>query len=351
MKTFQILSLLGFWSLSVLACSEKKDDVKIVPATPTTSVTPPVTNVPEPEKIPFFNDPVMKKASLNSLTFANDQTLFAFGNDAARGYLFKSTDLGKTWAEVKYSELNPTMNTVEFQDEKIGIIGGGSILGTKDGGISWETLPRLSSAINRVSYSKNQTGFLMKLIFDNFHSRKYTELYFVNTSNLVTDKDYVTLDGYTNDVHFLKNKIGILVGDLGNVYVVTVKSDGTFDYSDRLRPVDKDLLSVFLTNEKTAFAGGKEGTFLKTTDGGENWTAVKTSITGSIKKLVFQNENLGYGIVIEIEGRTSLYKIEDGGQKWTKLNTPNTAVFNDMKINAQGKAVAIGQEGGVYLFP
>jgi photosystem II stability/assembly factor-like uncharacterized protein len=351
MKTFQILSFFGFWSLSIMACSEKKDDVVIVPATPITAVIPPVTNVPEPEKTLFFNDPVMKKANLNSVTFANEKTIFAFGNGAARGYLFKSVDLGKTWVDVKYSELNPAMNTVEFYDEKVGILGGASILGTKDGGITWETLPRLSSAINRVSYSKNQFGFLVKLIFDNFHARKYTELYSVNTSNLTTDKDYVTLDGYTNDVYFLKNKIGILVGNLGNVYVVTVKSDGTFDYSDRLRPVDKDLLSVFLISEKMAFAGGKDGTFLKTTDGGENWTTVKTSITGSIKKLVFQNENLGYGIVIETEGKTSLYKIEESGQKWTKLLTPDGAVLIDLKINAQGKAVAVGNEGGVYLFP
>jgi hypothetical protein len=50
MKTFQILSLLFFSVLSITACSEKKDDVVITPATPTTSVTLPVTNIPEPEK-------------------------------------------------------------------------------------------------------------------------------------------------------------------------------------------------------------------------------------------------------------------------------------------------------------
>jgi photosystem II stability/assembly factor-like uncharacterized protein len=60
---------------------------------------------------------------------------------------------------------------------------------------------------------------------------------------------------------------------------------------------------------------------------------------------------LGYGIVIETEGKTSLYKIEDSGQKWTKLLTPDVAILNDLKINAQGKAIAVGNEGGVYLFP
>jgi hypothetical protein len=350
MKTFQILSLLGFWSLSITACSEKKEDVMITPVTPTTSVTPPVTNVPEPEKTTFFIDPIMKKANIISLSFANENTIFAFGNDASQGYLFKSMDTGKTWSEVSFSMTNPTMNVVEFYDEKVGIIGGRTILGTKDGGTIWTPIPQLSSSISRISYPKNQQGFMMKQIFDNVHSRKYTEIYPINTNDLKTGTDYITIDGYTNDIHFIRNKIGISVGDLGNMYVIQIKSDGTFDYSDRLRPVNEDLLSVFLVNEKLAFVGGKKGTFLKTIDAGETWTSMKTSITDNIKKIVFQNESLGYGIV-EMEGKTALYKIEDSGQKWTKIITPETAIFNDLKINVLGKAVAVGQDGAIYLFP
>ena len=349
MKTFQILSLLGFWSLSMTACSEKKEDVMITPVNPTMSVTPPVTKVPEPEKTTFFTDPIMKKANIISISFANDNTIFAFGNDASQGYLFKSTDTGKTWSEISFSLTNPIMNVVEFYDEKVGIIGGKTILGTKDGGNTWTVIPQLSSSISRISYPKNQQGFIMKQIFDNFHSRKYTEIYPINTNDLKTGTDYITIDGYTNDVYFIRNKVGMSVGDLGNMYVITVKSDGTFEYSDRLRPVNEDLLSVFLVNPTMAFVGGKKGTFLKTIDSGQTWTSVKTSITDDIKKIVFQHENVGYGIV-GLEGKTTLYKIEESGQKWTKMITPETAIFNDLKINALGKAVAVGKDGAIYLF-
>jgi hypothetical protein len=338
MKTFQILSLLFFWGLSITACSEKKEDVVITPT--------PIIPV---EKTTFFTDPIMKKANIISISFANDNTIFALGNDATQGYLFKSMDTGKTWSEVSFNAANPIMNVVEFYDEKVGIIGGRTILGTKDGGLTWTTIPQLSSSISRISYPKNQQGFMMKQIFDNVHSRKYTEIYPINTNDLKTGTDYITIDGYTNDIHFIRNKIGISVGDLGNMYVITVKSDGTFEYSDRLRPVNEDLLSVFLVNEKLAFVGGKKGAFLKTIDAGQTWTSVKTSVTDNIKKIVFQNENLGYGIV-ELEGKTSLYKIENSGQKWTKIITPETAVFNDLKINASGKSVAVGKDGAVYLF-
>ena len=66
------------------------------------------------------------------------------------------------------------------------------------------------------------------------------------------------------------------------------------------------------------------------------------------KSSLIQNENLGYSIV-ENEGKTTLYKIEDSGVKWTKIETPDTAIFNDLRINSQGKAVAVGKDGGVYL--
>ncbi len=339
MKIFQLISFLGFWSIGIMACSEKKEDIVITPT--------PIVPV---EKPTFFIDPIMKKANIISLSFANDNTIFAFGNDISQGYLFKSADTGKTWSEVSFNTTNPMMNVVEFYDEKVGIVGGKTILGTKDGGLTWTTIPQLSSSISRISYPKNQQGFMMKQIFDNVHSRKYTEIYPINTNDLKTGTDYITIDGYTNDIHFIRNKIGISVGDLGNTYIITVKPDGTFEYSDRLRPVNEDLLSVFLVNEKLAFVGGKKGVFLKTNDAGQMWASVKTSITDNIKNIVFQNENLGYSIV-EIEGKTTLYKIEDSGQKWTKIITPETAIFNDLKINASGKAIAAGQDGTVYLFP
>lgn len=339
MKNLQLLSFLGFWSIGIMACSEKKEDVLITPN--------PIIPV---EKTTFFTDPIMKKANIISISFANENTIFAFGNDASQGFLFKSNDTGKTWAEVAFSSTNPIMNVVEFYDEKVGIVGGKTILGTKDGGVTWANIPQLSSSISRISYPKNQQGFMMKQIFDNVHSRKYTEIYPINTNDLKTGTDYITIDGYTNDINFIRNKIGISVGDLGNMYVITVKSDGTFEYSDRLRPVNEDLLSVFLVNEKLAFVGGKKGAFLKTNDAGQTWISVKTSITDNIKKIAFQNENLGYGIV-ELEGKTTLYKIEDSGQKWTKIITPETAIFNDLKINSLGKAVAVGKDGAVYLFP
>jgi photosystem II stability/assembly factor-like uncharacterized protein len=347
MKSFQIIFFIGLWSISILACSEKKDTP--VPATPvnvTPTTTPPVVVEP-PKTVNFFNDPVMKKADLVSLSFANDQTLFAFGNDDSKGYLFKSTDLGKTWSEVNYSSTNAVMRSVSFKDEKVGVLSGKTVLGTTDGGATWQAIARPTNA-TQASYPRNQEGFVLKQFYDAFHSREYTELHYVNTSDLAQTK-YETLFGYMSDVHFLKEKIGMLVGNFGLIYVINIKSDGTYDYIDPVRPLTESLLSVFLINDKKAFVGGKNSAFLKTIDGGENWTIMKTGITGNVSKLAFQNENLGYSIV-ENEGKTLLYKIEDAGAKWTKIETPDRAFFNDLRINSLGKAVAVGKGGAVYLF-
>jgi photosystem II stability/assembly factor-like uncharacterized protein len=352
MKTsFKIFVFILCWGVSLLACSEKKETPAPVspPATPvntTPTTTPPVV-VDPPKTVTFFTDPIMKKANLISLSFADDQTLFAFGNDESKGYLFKSTDLGKTWAEVSFSSANPIMRAVNFKDDKVGVLSGKNVLATNDGGATWKSIARPTDA-TQASYPKNQEGFVLKQFYDNFHGREYTELHYVNTADLAQTK-YETLFGYMSDVHFLKEKLGMLVGTYGLIYVINIKSDGTYEYLDPVRPVNEVLLSVFLTDSKKAFVGGKNSTFMKTTDGGENWTSLKTGVTGNVMKLAFQNENLGYSIV-ENEGKTALYKIEDSGTKWTKIDAPDTAVFNDLRMNSKGKTVAVGKDGAVYLF-
>ena len=349
MKSFKIIAFIGLWSINIVACSEKKDTpVPTTPTTATPTTTPPVIDpiTPKPT-VSFFNDPVMKKANLVSLSFADDQTLFAFGTDATKGYLFKSIDLGKTWSEINYSSTNAVMRSVNFKDAKVGVLSGRNVLGTTDGGVTWQTIARPTDA-TQASYPKNQEGFVLKQFYDAFHSREYTELHYVNTSNLAQTK-YETLFGYMSDVHFLKEKIGMLVGTYGLIYVINIKPDGTYDYIDPVRPVTESLLSVFLVNDKKAFVGGKNSAFLKTIDGGENWTIVKTGVIGNVVKLTFQNENLGYSL-IENGGKTLLYKIEDLGAKWTKIEIPETAIFNDLRINSSGKAVAVGKDGVVYLF-
>ena len=346
---FKIIVFIGFWGISILACSEKKDTpAPATPATaPPTTITPVIDPTTPKPTVSFFNDPVMKKANLVSLSFADDQTLFAFGNDDTKGYLFKSIDLGKTWTEINYSTTNAIMRSVNFKDAKVGVLSGKNVLGTTDGGATWQAIPRPTDA-TQASYPKNTEGFVLKQFYDAFHSREYTELHYVNTSNLTQTK-YETLFGYMSDVHFLKEKIGMLVGTYGLIYVINIQVDGNYDYIDPVRPVTESLLSVFLVNDKKAFVGGKNSTFLKTIDGGENWTVIKTGVIGNVLKLAFQNENLGYSIVGN-EGKTWLYKIEDSGAKWTKIETPETTVFNDLRINSLGKAVAVGKDGAVYLF-
>lgn len=129
----------------------------------------------------------MKKANLVSLSFADDQTLFVFGTDATKGYLFKSIDLGKTWTEINYSSTNAVMRSVNFKDAKVGVLSGKNVLGTTDGGATWQTISRPTDA-TQASYPKNQEGFVLKQFYDAFHGREYTELHYVNTSNLTQTK-------------------------------------------------------------------------------------------------------------------------------------------------------------------
>lgn len=323
------------------ACSEKKDDVLSVPDTP---------NVTTTTQTVFVTSPVMSKANLISVSFLTDQILTAYGNDATKGYCFKSTDAGKTWTETPINLLYPIMNSLNFQDSNIGLVAGQTIYGTKDGGQTWAAVPSLSSEVIKIVYPKTNNAFFVKQIFDSVHGRKYSELYRFNTNTFTMETGYLSFDGYTNDLSFVKDKIGMLVGDKGLVNIIGVNPEGSFTFQDPINITTENLSSIAMISEKIAFVGGSNSFFSKTVNAGADWVTLKTTLPmgSNIKKIAFKNETTGYAIV-ENNGIVGVYKIENGGQQWTKLTTPDNSKFTDIQFNSQDKAVAVGNSGAVLL--
>lgn len=83
-------------------------------------------------------------------------------------------------------------------------------------------------------------------------------------------------------------------------------------------PTGYDLNSVFFTNSFSGFIGGNNGSFFRTTNGGNNWISVNAGITDDIKSIFFTDANTGYAGV----GRFScyIYKTTNGGLNWTSQN-------------------------------
>jgi photosystem II stability/assembly factor-like uncharacterized protein len=102
---------------------------------------------------------------------------------------------------------------------------------------------------------------------------------------------------------------------------------------------------TFFINETTGWAAGENGTILKTTDRGLNWTSQNISLTGytfTWNAVFFLDQNTGY--VAGTDGYNGvIYKTTDGGNNWSQEYLSTTiSVFTDIDFYDSSRGAACG---------
>lgn len=315
------------------ACSKSQE-------TPISPVIPaPSTAIPISANIANF--------TVKSISFPSDNIVYALGNNAAgSNLLYKSSDGGKTW--VNNSSFNQTMNAVYFMSDAKGLVAGNYFGASTNAASSWQSIAGLSETVVAITPAKTQEAFLTKLLFDNTHGRKYTEIYSFDWASMNLPAGYITLDGYLKASHSLENKVVVFAGEGGKVAKAVLNSTGTWDWAFIHTTQSNTLQTVAVLSEQNFIVAGTAGTFLKTTNAGISWTPVMSTITGDFQKVRFINSSTGYAIVSN-NGKGEVYKTSDGGVEWTKQNPVGNDSILDLTINSKGKLVMIGSLGNVYL--
>lgn len=225
----------------------------------------------------YWQYPVPCGNSCNDLQFGSNDVAWIVGSN---GTFMKSTDGGNHWT---YKQIcQQTLNAMDFANNNIGIAVGiyHTILQTENGGDSWTAVYQDSS---------------------NYH---------------------------LSDVVMINENKAFAVGDSG---IILSSVDKGKNWSKKKLPDDIRLYSIDFVNENVGWVSGwydnvwvtNDPTVYKTTDGGENWTPVATSIYGSVigKQIQFINENVGFVSQCYDEIR----KTVDGGENWEllELDIPN----------------------------
>lgn len=83
-------------------------------------------------------------------------------------------------------------------------------------------------------------------------------------------------------------------------------------------PTGYDLNAVYFINSSTGFTGGNNGTLLRTTNGGVNWSAVNPGTTDDIHSIFFTDSNTGYMGAGRFQGL--MFKTTNAGLNWTMQN-------------------------------
>ncbi len=100
--------------------------------------------------------------------------------------------------------------------------------------------------------------------------------------------------GTFNDIHFIDNQKGWVVGDAG-VIGYTVDGGASWTTQTNPDPQDRTLFGVFFYNEDDGWAVGPDGLILHTTDGGTNWAIVGEGLTTEVLSSIhFTSPTNGY---------------------------------------------------------
>jgi photosystem II stability/assembly factor-like uncharacterized protein len=119
------------------------------------------------------------------------------------------------------------------------------------------------------------------------------------------------------------------------------------------------LHGVYFFDEKYGFVVGTNGTILRTTDGGVNWTKADSPAQDNFRDIVFLDEQIGWILcernIFKLkagESRSYLLRTRDGGETWLPVNFPknaaNTAITRFILSNDGKKLWAVGEVGTLY---
>lgn len=241
--------------------------------------------------------------TLRSVFFINKNTGWICGFEC----VLKTTDCGNTWTS---SYLEGYHRSIFFTSGSQGWICGdnGRIYRTANGGNNWISVNSgVSSSLNQITFSDENTGLVAG---SNNKILKTTDsgITWKNINHLNAVIDF-------HSVKILDTEHYIITGTESSIY--TSSNAGTIWDSLSLG-MPNPLLTVEFTDRNTGWVSGCCGMFMKTTDGGSEWSPEVYLTPGfSINSIDFLNPNTGW--IVGDAGY--ILRTTNSGVLWDSLNS------------------------------
>uniref|UniRef100_A0A7V3ZVG4 Photosynthesis system II assembly factor Ycf48/Hcf136-like domain-containing protein n=1 Tax=candidate division WOR-3 bacterium TaxID=2052148 RepID=A0A7V3ZVG4_UNCW3 len=138
--------------------------------------------------------------------------------------------------------------------------------------------------------------------------------------------------------------LGYACGENGTIIKTTNSGQ---NWSRLSVSLSENLYSIFFVNETIGYACGRNGKVIKTTNGGENWQNLVTEITENLYQLHFISPDTGF-----IAGDNGMVlRTYDGGQTFDYLSVSPINPFDlrGISVVANGRIVyAVGLSGSIF---
>ena len=229
-------------------------------------------------------------------------------NDGGLSFITQTTDYG-TQAVCAFDTISACAGGLQ-----------GKVYYTSDGGLSWPAIGSIGVTLNDLDFASSTQGYacgssgtvysIAGASVSNLNCPSSTSLigisapsvdhvwatggnriYFYNGVHFTSQ---IAPTGSFNDIHFVSNEKGWVVGNSG-IIGYTVDGGASWNTQTNPDPENSSLDGVFFYNEDYGWAVGVDGLILHTTDGGTNWAVVGEGLTTEdLSAIHFTSPTNGY---------------------------------------------------------
>ncbi len=114
---------------------------------------------------------------------------------------------------------------------------------------------------------------------------------------------------------------------------------------------EKRLLTLHFLNENEGWAGGNDGTILKTVNGGNTWTSQNIGTLVNIHSIFFIDSLIGWAVLYEWTPNRhgSIIHSTDGGESWNVQFSIQGYTFHSIHFNDENNGWVVGSSGIAFL--
>lgn len=291
---------------------------------------------------------------LTDLAVTGKQSVLAVGN-----YLMNhTTNGGALWTIDKVerdtvSTVGQFYHAVSAVNERTSFAAGwySRVARTDDGGVTWKPLsfsePTRNDSLLGIHFVDSLNGWTVGIRHGYNRTPAGNRIYRTTNggrswvlqtpSRGLTDAPDVVL----NDVFFINQTTGWVVGSEGTIYVTR---NGGITWTKQTTSTKTNLYKIIFLSANVGYVCGgnlEAGIILKTTDGGTTWRRQLVPADGALRGIAFSDEQNGWTV-----GNGGLIlATRNGGQTWEQQQSGTTSDLYDIGLASPVRAWIAGEDG------